>query len=112
VGGVVAVLLAEGAPYARVYVPQPLRVRLAEGARARVSIPSLEREFEGRLRVVSREATFTPYFALTQRDRSRLSYLAEVDVTSPGALELPAGIPVEVRFELEAAVAARPEVAP
>jgi hypothetical protein len=32
----------------------------------------------GTVRYVSAEATFTPYYSLTQRDRSRLSYLAEV----------------------------------
>jgi HlyD family secretion protein len=109
-GGIVAVLLAEGAPYARVYVPQPLRVRISEGTRARVSIPSLEREFEGRLRIVSREAAFTPFFALTQHDRSRLAYVAEVDLAA--AEGLPTGVPVEVRFDLGAAVAAGPEAGP
>ncbi|GAG92015.1 unnamed protein product, partial [marine sediment metagenome] len=39
---------------------------------------------------------FTPYFALTEHDRSRLSYLAEVDV--PDASSLPSGVPLEVDF--------------
>ena len=33
-----------------------------------------------------------------QRDRSRLSYLAEVVLTDPAAAVLPTGIPVEVDF--------------
>ncbi len=111
-GGVVAVLLAEGAPYARVYLPQPLRVRVAEGAPARVSIPGLEREFAGRLRTVSREAAFTPYFALTQHDRCRLADVAEVDHDPAVAHALPTGVPVEVRFDLGAALAASPETTP
>jgi HlyD family secretion protein len=111
-GAVVAVLLAEGAPYARVYVPQPLRVRLAEGARARVSIPSLDGEFEGRLRTISREAAFTPFFALTQYDRSRLAYVAEVDLDPEAGRALPTGIPVEVRFELGSELATRPQAVP
>ena len=48
------------------------------------------------IRWISSEAAFTPYFALTQHDRSRLSYLAEIDLTDGG--DLPAGIPVEARF--------------
>ena len=102
-GATVAVLVADGAPWARVYVPEPLRTRLRPGTRARVRVDGYAEPFEGRLRSVSHEPAFTPYFSLTQRDRSRLSYLAEVDVTSPAALDLPAGIPVEVTFELEGA---------
>jgi HlyD family secretion protein len=98
-GGVVAVLLADGAPYARVYVPQPLRVRLAEGGRARVTVPGLERSYGGKLRAISSEAAFTPYFALTQHDRSHLAYVAEVDLDEAEARDLPTGVPVEVRFE-------------
>ena len=48
------------------------------------------------MRWVSADASFTPYFALTEHDRSRLSYLAEVDV--PDAAELPSGVPLEVDF--------------
>jgi HlyD family secretion protein len=100
-GAVLVVLLADGAPWARVHVPEPVRVRLRVGASARIRIDGFAEPFEGRLRTVANEAAFTPYYALTQRDRSRLSYLAEVDVTSPGAAELPTGIPVEVTFDLE-----------
>jgi HlyD family secretion protein len=102
-GATVVVLVADGPPWARVYVPEPLRTRLRPGTRAHVRVDGYAEPFEGRLRSVSHEPAFTPYFALTQRDRSRLSYLAEVDVTSPEALELPAGIPVEVTFDLEGA---------
>jgi HlyD family secretion protein len=98
-GGVVAVLLDEAAPYARVYVPQPQRVGLPENAGAVVSVAGLDRVYRGRLRRVSAEAVFTPYFALTQYDRSRLAYLAEVDLVEPEAAALPTGVPVEVRFD-------------
>ena len=57
-----------------------------------------EGELAGRVRTVSSEAVFTPFFALTERDRGRLSYLAEVDLVEPRAAELPTGLPVEVRF--------------
>ena len=49
------------------------------------------------VRFLSAQAAFTPYYALTQRDRSRLSYLMEVTLTEPAAKELPTGVPVEVR---------------
>jgi len=53
------------------------------------------------VRKLSHDAAFTPYFALTQHDRGRLVYLAEVEVAGPAADALPTGVPVEVRFELE-----------
>jgi HlyD family secretion protein len=100
-GAAVAVLVADGAPWARVHVPEPLRTRLAPGARAKIRIDGYAEPFEGRLRSIAYDPAFTPYYALTQRDRSRLSYLAEVDVTSPEAAALPAGVPVEITFEPE-----------
>jgi len=61
-----------------------------------VDVDGIAQPFSGTLRYIAGEASFTPYFALTQRDRSRLAYLAEIDLGEPGALGLPAGVPVEV----------------
>jgi HlyD family secretion protein len=97
-GDVVAVLLAAGAPYARVYVPEPLLVAARQGAPAEVRVDGDERVFRGRVRRLSSEAAFTPHFALTERDRSRLAYLAEVELVETTATDLPTGVPVEVRF--------------
>jgi len=100
-GAVLAVMLAADPPYARVYVPEAVRVRIAEGTRAQVIVTGRDGALEGRVRELAHEAAFTPYFALTQHDRGRLSYLAEVEVSGPGTENLPTGVPVEVRFELE-----------
>ena len=54
---------------------------------------------EGTVRWVSADASFTPYFALTEHDRSRLSYLAEIDL--PGAAGLPSGVPLQADFPAE-----------
>ena len=48
------------------------------------------------MRYISAEAAFTPYYALTQKDRARLSYLAEVALDDPRAAVLPVGVPVQV----------------
>ncbi|HSD75648.1 MAG TPA: HlyD family efflux transporter periplasmic adaptor subunit [Steroidobacteraceae bacterium] len=104
-GAAVVVMLAEGAPYARVYVPEPMRVAVKAGSSARVHVDGVEEPFAGQVRYISADAAFTPYFALTQKDRSRLSYLAEVTLTEPRAAELPSGIPVEVSFEQHTAAA-------
>jgi len=104
-GAVVAVMLAADPPYARVYVPEAVRARIEPGTRASVTIAGRAGVVEGTVRKLSHDAAFTPYFALTQHDRGRLSYLAEVQVSGPAADDLPTGVPVEVRFELEAPVA-------
>jgi HlyD family secretion protein len=51
------------------------------------------------VRWVSSDATFTPYFALTEHDRSRLSFLAEIDI--PDAAQLPSGVPLQADFPVE-----------
>src|SRR5262245_13297411 len=95
-GATVIVLLADDAPYARVYVPEPLRAQVTVGTDVSVHVDGTAQEYAGRVRFVSADAAFTPYYALTQKDRSRLSYLAEVTLTDTAAQQLPTGIPVEV----------------
>jgi HlyD family secretion protein len=96
-GQPVIVMLAAGQPHARVYVPEALRVRVAAGTPARIRVDGLEEPIEGRVRWVSSEAAFTPYYALTERDRGRLTYLAKVDLITDRD-RLPDGVPVEVEL--------------
>ena len=107
-GAVVAILLAASSPFARVYVPETVRARIAGGSRARIRIAGLEGELAGTVRRLSHDAAFTPYYALTQYDRGRLSYLAEVEIDGTAPAELPTGVPVEVRFELAATAGTAP----
>jgi HlyD family secretion protein len=104
-GGVVAVLLADAAPYGRVYIPAAIRVHLKPGTPAWARVDGIEEPLRGRVRTVATDASFTPYFALTERDRGRLVYLGKVDLLGPEARGLPTGIPVEVTFELGASTA-------
>lgn len=99
-GARLVVMLADRAPYARVHVPQAVRVRVAPGSEATVKVEGLARSYRGRLREISHEASFTPYYALTRHDRGRFAYLAEVELIGPEARELPTGVPVEVYFTL------------
>ncbi len=39
-----------------------------------------------------------PAVGTLERDRSRLSYLAEIELSGPAARDLPSGLPVEVDF--------------
>lgn len=96
VGAVVAVILDNSRTFARIYVPEPLRSSVQPGKQLSVRIDGDTRVLTGTVRWVSADANFTPYFALTEHDRSRVSYLAEIDV--PDASSLPSGVPLEVDF--------------
>src|SRR5690606_10064080 len=82
VGAPLVILLA-GEPYARVYVPEPVRADIAVGTEARVFIDGREQPLAGKVRMIRSEPGFTPYYALTGEDAARLSYLAEIAL--PGA---------------------------
>lgn len=95
-GAPVVVMLADGVPYARVHVPETLRTQFTAGSRVEVRIDGVEGPLDGTVRYVSAEASFTPYYALTQKDRTRLSYLAEIALDDERASALPVGVPVQV----------------
>ena len=91
------ILLSGAQPYARIYVSESQRVHVRPGTKARIYVDGLTEPFDGSVRWISSEAAFTPYFALTEHDRGRLSFLAKVDIL--GARErLPDGVPVEVEL--------------
>lgn len=96
IGAPIIVMLRGGVPYARVYVPEPMRVRVNPGDTVEVRVDGSDKTYSGRVRFVSSDASFTPYYALTRYDRARLSYIAQIDV--PDGTKLPAGVPVEVRL--------------
>lgn len=97
-GAPVMVMLADGIPYARVHVPEPIRSQFKSGAQVQVRMDGRAEALNGVVRFVSAEAAFTPYYALTQDDRSRLSFLAEIDLPEDAARDIPSGIPVQVTF--------------
>jgi HlyD family secretion protein len=97
-GQTVVTLIDDARVYARVHVPEPLRTRIHPGTAAEIRIDGHETPYRGKVRWIAREASFTPYFSLTQHDRSHLSYLAEVDLVDERADQLPIGLPVQVYF--------------
>jgi HlyD family secretion protein len=94
-GATVAVMLALGRTYARIHISEPLRSQLMIGSKALVQLDGNQPPLPGHLSWVSSSAAFTPYYALNQHDRSRLSYLAEIDLDVDDN-NLPVGVPVEV----------------
>ncbi|WP_323845351.1 HlyD family secretion protein [Microbulbifer magnicolonia] len=97
VGGPLAIMLVGDTPYARVYIPEPLRPGIKVGDRAQVFIQGMAKPFGGRVRMIRSEPSFTPYFALTGDDVARLSYLAEIQL-GVDAVDLPAGLPLRAEF--------------
>jgi HlyD family secretion protein len=49
------------------------------------------------VRSVRSEASFTPYYALSGDDATRLVYRAELVLEGAGAADLPAGLPASAR---------------
>ncbi|MGI9271959.1 MAG: HlyD family secretion protein [Woeseiaceae bacterium] len=96
-GQAMLILLPGEQPHARIYVPEESRVNTRIGDAATVFVDGLDESVTGRVRWVASEAMFTPYFALTERDRGHLTYEAKVDIQIDGA-RLPDGVPVEVEM--------------
>lgn len=96
---VVSTLLAGARPWARVYVPGPYRSKMKPGEDFSLRIDGQDEPFSVRLRSISSDASFTPYYALSERDRSRLSYVAKLDLVDEKAVGLTAGTPVQLILE-------------
>ena len=94
------IMLPGEQPHARVYVPEHLRVHIGVGMPAVIYVDGLENGIDGRVRWVASEAAFTPYYALTERDRGHLTYLAKIDIAEERE-RLPDGVPVEVDLLLD-----------
>lgn len=91
----VLILLPGKQPHARVYVPEEQRVEIQVGDEVSVHVDGLDSAVAGRVRWVASEAMFTPYFALTERDRGHLTFATKIDLQFEGE-RLPDGIPVTV----------------
>jgi HlyD family secretion protein len=92
VGAELVSLLVGDVPYARVYVPAPLRASVSIGARFSVQVEGVAEPFTATLRSIRSEPSFTPYYALAGDDATRLVYPAELVLD--GGADLPAGLPV------------------
>jgi HlyD family secretion protein len=92
--GVVSFLVG-AAPYARVFVPEAQRVGINQGARFSVKVEGIEHAFTATALRIASEASFTPYYALTGDDASRLVYRAELGLDGDDARKLPAGLPCQ-----------------
>ena len=85
-------LLVGEQPYARVFIPASIRAQVSVGDLMRVFVEGVEQPFQARVRSIRSEAAFTPYYALTGDDASRLMYRAELVLQGEAARQLPAGL--------------------
>lgn len=102
VGAPLVVMLVGDHPYARVYLPEPLRLKVKVGQPAQVMLQGREGALRARVRSIRSDPGFNPYYALSGDDASRLSWLAEIELepgdAGAGLADLPAGVPVRVTF--------------
>lgn len=101
VNAVVTTLLSGERPWARVYVPEPFRSKMMSGQTYTVRVDGQNTPYSARLRTISSEASFTPYYALHEKDRSRLVYVAEFDLLNEQSTQLTAGTPVQLLLEAQ-----------
>ncbi len=73
-GSVVAVVLADQAPYVRVWLPARVASKVELGNRARVEVEGIDGTLAGVVEKIARESDFTPHFALTERESAHLVY--------------------------------------
>jgi HlyD family secretion protein len=96
-GSVLVVILADGKPWVRVWVPETSYVRVLPGTPAEIRIDGIPGVLHGRVLDVARESEFTPHYALTERDRVHLVYETRVEIEdAPGTLR--PGMPAQVRI--------------
>ncbi|MDH3684905.1 MAG: efflux RND transporter periplasmic adaptor subunit [Myxococcales bacterium] len=110
-GAVLAVLLADGAPWVRVWLPEASFVHVAPGTPAEVRIDGIEGPLRGRVLDVAREPEFTPHYALTERDRVHLVYETRVEIVD-GPAELRPGVPADVMIGTASSGAPEEQPAP
>lgn len=101
-GAELASLLVGDAPYARIYIPASQRTHFKLGDSMRVTVQGVAQPFAATLSSIRSEASFTPYFALSGDDASRLMYRAELRLQGDGARQLPAGLPLSAERDANA----------
>ena len=95
--GAVVVSLLAGPIYARVYVPASQRTKMRQGTVCAISVTGSTKSFRATVRSIRSDPAFTPYFALTGDDASRLAYRAELVLEGSDADALAAGIPAQAQ---------------
>jgi HlyD family secretion protein len=102
-GAVIAVVLADGAPWVRVWLPERALAAVAPGSEATVRIDGIPEALAGRVLDVGREPEFTPHYALTERERGHLVYETRIEIEGAEARGVRPGLPAQVTLRVPAA---------
>ncbi len=89
-------------PWVRVWLPEPYLSQVRPGLEAEISLDGWNHPLRGRILDVAREPTFTPHFALTERERAHLVYETRVELLEEPEGARP-GVPATVRLPLTGA---------
>lgn len=97
-GGVVAVVLADQAPWVRVWMPARIVAKAKLGAKALISIEGYDATFKGTITNIAQQSEFTPHYALTERESAHLVYATRITLDdAPDSLR--PGLAARVRIE-------------
>lgn len=96
-GGVVAVIIADEKPWVRIWMPSRVVMRTNPRMEVSIRIQGTDEWHKGRLEYVSRQAEFTPHYALTERESAHLVYESRVVIENAPS-DLRPGLPAEVRI--------------
>ncbi|HQY37825.1 MAG TPA: HlyD family efflux transporter periplasmic adaptor subunit, partial [Pseudomonadota bacterium] len=95
VGQTLLTMLVGDRAFVRVYVPERVRARTTIGSKFSVHVEGIEGELPATVRWIRGDPSFTPYYALTGDDTSRLTWVAELTLDDPRAATLPPGLPAQ-----------------
>ena len=73
---------------------------MIDGMTCKVHVQGVAAPYTATLRSLRSDPAFTPYYALTGDDASRLVYRAELVLQGDKARALPAGLPVQADCDL------------
>ncbi|WP_413692121.1 HlyD family secretion protein [Psychromonas sp. KJ10-2] len=89
-------VLANAKPFARVYLPASALTKIKAGGAIKVYVDGIKKPVEGKVRNIRSQPAYSPFYALNERDRSRLMYLTDIDLVNES--DLPTGLAVEVHL--------------
>lgn len=89
-------LTISSSPHARVYLPQVALNYLSPGSTVDVFLAGKELPLTGKVRSIRSQPAYSPYFALNEKERSRLMYLTTIDLEN--AENYTTGLPLEIRI--------------
>ncbi|WP_417697876.1 HlyD family secretion protein [Psychromonas sp.] len=95
-GAELANVLANAKPFARVYLPASALTKIKAGGAIKVYADGIKKPVEGKVRNIRSQPAYSPFYALNERDRSRLMYLTDIDLVNES--DLPTGLAVEVHL--------------